>query len=281
MNTDSLRRRTHGRNRRGRFRRLFLALAAVSVAGGVISSGAVPANAVSEFRMEVPINAGTRIETPRGNCTVGAVLSSKSWYMRISARLKATRYVATAGHCGNVGDDISVRQVGTVGKVIWKARVADLSIARIDPHPRTTYHCTGDSRLHNCSPITTFTPRAIGNVFLYDHTGEYASVPVAGSGAPEPNEKFCTSGAVSGVNCTWFLDPNEPLYEPLVVGASTKRKGILDGDSGGPVLSQGGQLYGFISRSGQSGTRLVGFMTFVPISRLFEEQRGYELAPPG
>ncbi|AZZ56176.1 hypothetical protein C5E08_09895 [Rathayibacter iranicus] len=273
--------RTPGRNRRGRVRRLFLALAAVSVCGGVISSGAVPANAVSEFRMEVPLNAGTRIGLPRGNCTVGAVLASKSWYMQISARLKATRYVAAAGHCGNVGDDVSVGQVGTVGKVIWKARVADIMIARIDPLARNSYHCAGSSTLHNCSPMTTFTPRAIGNVFLYDHTGEYASVPVAGFGAPEPNETFCTSGAVSGVNCTWFLDPDVPLYQPLVLGASTKRKATLDGDSGGPVVSRGGQLYGFISKGGKSGTRLVGFMTFVPISRLFEEQRGYELAPPG
>lgn len=65
---------------------------------GMLSSGAAPANAVSEFHRQLPINAGTRLRLPVEYCTSGAVLSSRNWYPHLSARSKANRYVVTAGH---------------------------------------------------------------------------------------------------------------------------------------------------------------------------------------
>lgn len=186
-----------------------------------------------------------------------------------------------AGHCGNVGDTISVGSQANIGKVIWEAVAADIMIAKIDPLGRNTWNCDGSSTLHRCSPVMTYTPRAVGNVFLFNQAGRYASVPVTGSGTPGVNEMFCTSGAISGVNCTWGLHPLPPAAPPFVLGATTWRNATLDGDSGGPVVSRSGQLYGIISEGGEVWGRIPDFMSFVPISRVFEEQPGYQLAPPG
>lgn len=281
MQADVAKQHKRDRRKAARRRRVALSLTALAVSLGMLSASARPASAVSGFRLQLPINAGTFVRLGEWGCTTGAVLSSRSWYLQLSARLKAVRYIVLAGHCGEVGDSISVGSQANVGKVIWKARAADIMIARIDPLARTNWGCDGSTSLHRCMPITTYTPRAVGNVFLFDQAGRYASVPVTGSGTPGVNEIFCTSGAISGVNCSWGLQALPHGAPPFILGATTWRNVGSPGDSGGPVVSRSGQLYGTISQGGDAWGNIPDFMSFVPIARLFEEQPGYQLAPPG
>ncbi|PPF30981.1 serine protease [Rathayibacter tritici] len=270
----------HRLGRRFRKRRRIV-LASLAVAVALIGAGTAPANAVSEFREKTPLQAGSRVELPRAYCTVGAVLSSTSWYSPMSPGIRKTRYVVLAGHCGNEGDSVSVADQGVIGRVIWESGTSDLEIARIDPIPRTNWNCASGSMIRHCDPYTTYSPRAIGNIFLRDHTGRYVSMPFDGMGVPGENEVFCTSGAVSGVNCTWGIAPLPPRSPPFLLAATTWTASTVSGDSGGPVASRGGRLYGIITDGALPASSRPDLMAYVPISRLFEEQRGYVLAPPG
>ncbi|MHC2185204.1 hypothetical protein ACVLV4_000842 [Rathayibacter agropyri] len=262
-------------------RRILCALAALSACVALLLTGAAPAYAISEFRQQTPIRAGTRVELPHGYCTVGAVLSSTSWYAPLSPQMSATRYAVLAGHCGDEGESVSVADRGIVGRVIWKSGLSDLEIARIDPLARANFNCGTGSMIRHCTPFTSYTPRAHGSIFLPDHTGRIVSMPIDGTGVPGENEVFCTSGAVSGVNCAWGIASLPPDAPPYLLGATTWLASTTRGDSGGPVASRGGRLYGIISDGARTTSTRPDLMTYVPISRLFEEQPGYVLAPPG
>ncbi|PPF25978.1 hypothetical protein C5C34_00620 [Rathayibacter rathayi] len=285
---------THLRARRHRLGRRFgtrILLACIGVCAtlGMLSAGAAPAGAepadagpgrpVSEFREQIPIQAGSFIAAGKYRCTVGAVLVSTSFYAAVSPKAKATRYIVTAGHCGNVGDPIRVNLQGIIGSVIWKSTMLDVSIARIDPIGESHVGCDPSSSLHRCTVATSYMPRATGRIFLFDHFGRYASLPVIGMGVPSVNEVFCTSGARTGVNCSWGVARLPPAAPIFVLGARTFRNQVLVGDSGGPVAGRDGRLYGIVSEGLNWNDSDPDLMTYVPISRILEEQRGYALAP--
>lgn len=265
----------------GAGRRILCTLAALSACVALLLTGAVPAHAVSEFRQQTPLQAGTRVELPHGYCTVGAVLSVTSWYARLAPQIRTIRYVVLAAHCADEGESVSVGNQGVVGRVIWKSGLSDLEIAKIDPLPRVNWNCGTGSMIRHCAPFTSYTPRASGTIFLRNHAHRIVSMPFDGTGVPGENEVFCTSGAVSGVNCAWGIAVLPPGAPPYLLGATTWLASVTQGDSGGPVASQGGRLYGIIADGARTTSERPDLMAYVPIARLFEEQPGYVLAPPG
>ncbi|AND15635.1 trypsin-like serine protease [Rathayibacter tritici] len=260
--------------------RILLACIGVGVTLGMLSAGAAPASAVSEFREQIPIQAGSHVAIGRFRCTVGAVLISTTWYGSMGPSARATRYIVTAGHCGHVGDPVRVNLQGIIGSVIWESPILDAEIARIDPIAENNFGCDPSSALHRCTIATAYTRRATGRIFLFDNGGRYASLPVTGMGVPGVNEVFCTSGAYSGVNCSWGIHPLPPGSPPYILGARTFRNQVEDGDSGGPVASRSGTLYGIISDGTYPKDPDPDFMTYVPLSRILQAQPGYTLAPP-
>ncbi|NRD08945.1 trypsin-like serine protease [Rathayibacter agropyri] len=193
---------------------------------------------------------------------------------------RATRYVVLAGHCAGLGDEITVGgQV--VGTVTWKSTNHDVEIVKIPPSMISRPICSGASQLHHCT-ISNPTPKAVGRIILGSGPLPEA-VPVRGIGVPALGERFCTSGAVSFVICSFELEEEIPppfgTWRPDEMAARTHNGyNTVDGDSGGPVASMGGRLYGIILVGGRD--RIAGIMGYLPMDVIFQDL-GYEygLAP--
>lgn len=261
--------------------RAVLALTGLCVTIGSLGVGASPANAVSEFRQQLPIQAGTQLNVPGGSCTAGAVLASTSLLSGLTTYLRSVRYVVTARHCASDGARVSVGTQGVVGSVIWHSNSADIEIVKIEPLARRGWQCDPSSVIHRCAVSVYYTPRAIGNIFLRDQAGRYRSIPVRGTAIPGAEENFCTSGAVTGVNCTWTAAELPVGHNSFQAGARTWADNVSRGDSGGPVAGRDGQLYGIINQFGLPDSPVPDLMTYAPIAQIFSEQPGYELAGSG
>ncbi|AZZ56926.1 hypothetical protein [Rathayibacter iranicus] len=245
---------------------VFVAIVCVLAALGP----AVPAaNAQSSLRNQIPIVAGTAIELPGARwCTAGAVLESRSWTSLVAPFARATRYVVMAKHCADMGEAIRVGDA-EVGTVTWESTTYDVEIATVPPSAVQRPVCSGASQLHHCT-IPSFTPRAVGRIVLNRGVVPQA-VPVTGTGIPAADEHFCTSGAFSWTDCRFRIVDNPP--NTRVVGQVTARslsgRGVVPGDSGGPVASINGTLYGIIIVQGTgANTGLVGYL---PIERIFQD----------
>lgn len=262
-------------------RRAVLALICLCMTAVSLGIGAAPAHATEAFRQELPIQAGTELHTPSHYCTAGAVLKSNSLMSELSAYLKEIRYVVIAGHCATEGTEVNVGPRNGIGKVVWVSSRADIELVKVEPISRPHWTCDPGSTLHHCGYSTYYTPRAIGNIFLFAPPGGIRSIPIRGTAVPGGGETFCTSGARSGVNCTWSTAtlPVSGLYGRA--GATTWAHNVVSGDSGGPVAGTGGQLYGIISQGGIPGGDTPDMMNYVPMATVFEELPGYVLAPPG
>lgn len=263
-----------------RIRRSLFSIVGLGIIWATLFSGAPPAQAVAEFRQQMPVQAGTQASFPDGRCTVGAVLRSTR-LLSYLPQGRATRYLVMSEHCAHNGDPVTVMNHGVIGHVIWTSHRSDLEIVQVDPLVRRQVSCNASSILHNCGINAYYTPRAIGNIFLRNHTGAYVSVPIAGTGTPGVNEIFCTSGAKTGVNCTWGISALPPDAPANLLGARTWAGNVVSGDSGGPVSSRAGRLYGIISAGAGAETSMPDAMSYVPISKVFEEQFNYEIAPAG
>lgn len=262
---------------------MMLALISFCVTVATLCLGAPPANAVSEFRRQLPLQAGSQVYFQGGlACTVGAVLRRSGMVYMLSSYNNAIRYIVTARHCGNENASVYVGEQGEVGRVLWESPDVDLEISRIEPIRRNQYQCDPSSVLHRCTVGVYYTPRAVGNIFLRDETNIVQSMPVPRINVPGDTETFCTSGAVSGVICTWNSAPlpGGLGFGPGEVGARTYLHHVLPGDSGGPVARTDGQLFGIIARMGDADGPTPDLMSYVPIGRLFDEQPLYQLAPP-
>lgn len=244
----------------------------------VTLSPAVPAATAQSLRDQIPIVAGTALELPGGRlCTAGAVLRSTSWFARTSPIGSATRYLAFAGHCASQGDTIKV--AGQVaGTVTWVSSHYDLAIATIPPSTVQRPICSGASQLHHCT-IPPATPRAVGRIILNRGSTQQA-VPVPGAGIAAVGEHFCTSGAVSFVNCAFEVAETAPgEFPPGELAARTTNGITLEpGDSGGPVANVSGRLYGIILSRGEDEYRDI--IAYLPMDIIFQDVRyDYALAP--
>lgn len=237
-----------------------------------LGPAAPPAQAQS-LRYQIPIVAGTALELPGARqCTVGAVLKSRSWSSLATPFRKATRYAVIAKHCADVGREIRViREV--VGTVTWASPTYDVALATIPPSTVQRPICAGASQLHHCT-IPAATPRAVGRIIITNFS-QPAAVPISGIGSPSPDQHFCTSGSVSFVNCGFLPAgvPPEGWGTGELAARTTNGRNVVMGDSGGPVMSVGGTLYGIIVMGGFPV--YPDMMGYLPIETIFRDL-GYE-----
>ncbi|WP_146083775.1 hypothetical protein [Clavibacter michiganensis] len=264
--------------------RVVAAALAVLFCSGLITAATTPepAEAAADFRKAFPIAAGSSVYNSRHQpCTVGAVLKANGFFANITEVQRKTRYLVIAGHCGNNGQDIGLEGHGVVGRIIWESGDADLAIVRVDPSVTHRPHCMPNSQLHNCTILTTVSPLATGRIFLRSpFSGQPRSFPIQGTGVPGADERFCTSGATTGINCNWSTVPLPEGFGAHQAGAQSDGLFLEGGDSGGPVAGRAGQLYGIIARMGNDLGPARDIMSYTPIARLFQEQSGYSIAPP-
>ncbi|MWV29522.1 hypothetical protein [Rathayibacter iranicus] len=222
--------------------------------------------------------AGTALElTGARRCTAGAVLRSRSWISRATPISRATRYIVLARHCTDLGNPIRVGGE-VVGSVTWASPNYDLAIATIPPSTAQRPLCGGASQLHHCV-IPSATPKAVGRIILNDGSAQRA-VTIPGTGVPAVGERLCTSGSVSFVNCGFrIVDVPRSDWNPSAAATRTfNGRNVIFGDSGGPVASIGGRLYGIILFRGEPAHP--GMMGYLPIYVVFQDLGySYELAP--
>ncbi|AND17928.1 hypothetical protein C5C18_01685 [Rathayibacter tritici] len=241
---------------------------------------ATPASAEDQVRARFPIVAGTALTLPGGSeCTVGAVLSRVGPGSLVSPYVAATRYVLLAKHCSSgIGASIGLNHQN-VGSVVWMSATNDVELAVIPPYtspaPRA---CFGS--IQSCFAGSAVEPRAAGKVIMSTRGGERA-VPMRPPGSPAPGERFCTSGVDTGVNCNWVSEANRPVnwgHDEGLMARSTNAQGLEQGDSGGPVISEDGRLYGIIQRAGLG--EYVNLMQYMPIEQVLTQIGSqYALAP--
>lgn len=239
---------------------------------------AIPTASAQSLRDQIPIMAGTALDlTGARRCTAGAVLRSRSWLSLAMPIRRATRYVVLAKHCTDLGNPIRVGgQV--VGSVSWVSPEYDLALATIPPSTVQRPICHGASQLHNCT-IPAATPKAVGRIILTEGSTQ-RDVAIPGIGVPAVGERFCTSGSVSFLNCGFQVADVPPTGWRAGAAAAHTLNGrnVIFGDSGGPVASIDGRLYGIIIFRGEPA--YPGMMGYLPMSVVFQDLGyGYELAP--
>lgn len=233
-------------------------------------------------RSQTPIISGTKLTFPTMDCSAGLAVNKTGFFDNVTQYQRAVRYVVVAGHCGEVNDPVLLGH-NSVGKMVWKSGKSDLGLVKIEPSKRASTHCSAPSTGMTCSIIVTYDPLAKGRVFV---TQNGANVAISGVGNPGPNEVFCTSGYMSGVNCSWgkINAPSTGNYGTHIENsdtAQTVRANVEDGDSGGAVTSFGvtRKIYGIISMKGHPFGASPTNMKYVAISHFFAEQPGYAIAP--
>ncbi|MDO4045644.1 chymotrypsin family serine protease [Clavibacter michiganensis] len=240
---------------------------------------AAPARTDFANRNFVPIVAGSALQFPGAICTAGLVVVRTGLLANISPRQRATRYVVTAKHCGDLGAEVKVAGV-PVGAVTWVDPREDLELVRIDPLMDGRPFCAPSSAGFHCTGTTTFQPRASGRVLLETvRFRTLRALPVTGTGAPAAGEVYCVSAVVSGQSCVWSTAPWKPEYGSRTPGemAAKGDARVAEGDSGGPVVSAQGRIYGNLEGDFDlDGERA---MIYVRISHFFEDAGAYALAP--
>lgn len=263
-------------------RRTDLGVMSILLIAAVAVGSAAPARADDHFRARFPIVAGTALTMPdRSYCTVGAVLKRTGTDFPASQEVAATRYVVLAKHCApHINANIGLN-FENVGAVVWMSPTDDVELAVIPPDtsplPRA---CFGSVEL--CIAASGVEPRAVGRVMMSTRRGE-RPVPMSPTGSPAWDEHFCTSGQETGVNCNWVSEERRPSGWGDGTGAiarSTSAQGITSGDSGGPVVSEDGRLYGIIQ--GAAIGDYANLMQYLPIEQLFAQiGSDYVIAPAG
>lgn len=218
-------------------------------------------------REQIPVIAGSRIQFPRdSDCTVGLVLKKNGYWENVTAYKRAVRYILTADHCGRTGEDVRVGN-SIIGTVVWRSGVSDLQLVQVPPFTRRYQHCFATSTGPYCSIGFTYEPRAVGKIMTTSRRvrGDVA-IPITGTGHPSTNEVFCTSGAVTAWNCSWGLVDTPPAWlQPRILErtAESFAANVAYGDSGGPVASSSGVIYGIISAQGQHWSEHPNKMTCI------------------
>ena len=255
-----------------------------TVASLIVFSSEQRAFAAGPIRQSLPIVAGTKLTySGHRDCTAGLVLRWTGTLSNLTPYQRAVRYVLTAGHCGGVNTEVKVADI-SVGKVIWKSGKHDLALIRVEPSATRHAVCSAPSTGMSCSIAVDYTPRAVNQIILPSlRTRSEGLVRVTGTGAPSTNEVFCTSGAVTGVICTWGKEHvtgwAHPIENDTFRYAETYGSNIVQGDSGGPVASTSGKVYGIIAEFGRPETHSATSMRYHSLDQFFSEQHGYALAP--
>jgi len=263
-------------------RSLAVAVSLAAVVGAALTWAPSASAATSDSnRVAAPIIAGTEVGVPGGTCTVGAVLTAKGFRSQRKQYQRATRWVVLAKHCAPLQAPVQL-DGATVGNVVWQSPESDLELAVVPPLACTRARAATGS----CDQsVATWTPRASGRVFNRVDGG-LARAAVTGIGKPDA-DPFCTSGAASGLLCSWTATRVPAGSHPSVqhLAAARAGAGIEPGDAGGPVISATNRLYGIISSSttraatGATSTTGSTVLLYTPARQVFTELFRYRLAP--
>ncbi len=258
---------------------------------GICLLDSAPANAVDvAARTSLPVLAGSDLRivaTPSGpfysrdvRCTAGAVLRATGLLANLTSYYRAVRYVATSAHCVTLGQKVRVGNT-EVGAVSWVSTDSDLALIRIEPTTSRSQYCYPISAGHRCEIVLTYEPRAVGEVFLgRNRSGQESSIPITGTGIPSDREIYCTSGASTGINCSWTqTSPPAGIHiGPHQVTSRTSGANTGPGDSGGFVGSRSGTLYGIHSAGGGAiNGQFADGESYVPIGVLLRERPTFAL----
>ncbi|MBT0567800.1 hypothetical protein [Williamsia sp. CHRR-6] len=249
-------------------RRLYGFACAVAVLGGLVASAptavaqpaaAAPNHAAAPlgvlpqeggFNSSAPIYAGDRIrnitQSTNGNvdCTVGAVLLPGPWEILrniLTVGFANTRWLVTAGHCGNVGDSFSAVTSGEVmGYIDKKLDNADVAFIKVEPGRKGSknFYCAPGSSSIGCTGVgpTSYFPRASGRVTCSQFGRDARTVhPVKGYATDlQGDYRYCGS-----------FSPGEQVVIPRIEGRGipnaffSQVRYSLPGDSGCPIFRLG------------------------------------------
>ncbi|WP_412873017.1 hypothetical protein [Curtobacterium flaccumfaciens] len=264
-------------------RALAVAVSLAAVVGATLTwAPSASATTSDPDRVAAPIIAGTEVGVPGGTCTVGAALAAKGFRSQVTRYQRATRWVVLAKHCAPMQAPVQLDGT-TVGSVVWQSAESDLELAVVPPLACTrTRAATG-----SCDPsVATWTPRASGRVFTRVD-GVLARPALTGIGQPDA-DPFCTSGASSGLLCSWTSTrvpaASRPGAQHLAAARADAGAGIEPGDAGGPVISTTNRLLGIISGSttgaaGATGSTGSTVLLYTPARQVRTELFRYRLAP--
>jgi hypothetical protein len=262
----------------------FAAVVVLAIVATVVAVAATSSAAPQSRRAE-PFMAGTLFSTANGSCTAGLILKDNSRLSGITEYRRSVRFILTAGHCGSVGDRFTTAAGTTVGDVVWKSSTHDFLLVRVEPRldRGVAPGCIPGSQTLPCVAISShYYPRAVGRVF----TGgplQSESAPV--NGTTMSGATIAISGGVGGttIGHTSIQRPQGgPADPPHAQDLSFTRgpmSSIGPGDSGAPLLSHNGNVFGVLNgawggAAGPNGAR------YTKVSLFFAEQSGYALAPP-
>ncbi|WP_284756962.1 trypsin-like serine protease [Curtobacterium sp. ME-Dv--P-122a] len=257
-------------------RSLAVAVSLAAVVGAALTWAPSASAATSDSnRVAAPIIAGTEVGVPGGTCTVGAVLTAKGFRSQRKQYQRATRWVVLAKHCAPLQAPVQL-DGATVGNVVWQSPESDLELAVVPPLACTRARAATGS----CDQsVATWTPRASGRVFNRVDGG-LARAAVTGIGKPDA-DPFCTSGAASGLLCSWTATRVPAASHPGAqhLAAARAGAGIEPGDAGGPVISTTNRLYGIVSGSSTTSTTGSTVLLYTPARQVLTELFRYRLAP--
>jgi hypothetical protein len=256
-------------------------LAAVPALLGVLLVGA-PAQAVDvTARTALPVVAGTRLtfegqhtgpaQVPDRDCTAGAVVRLTGLLNNLTPYQRAVRFVVTAEHCASLHENVRVGRA-EVGYVYWVSHESDLALVRIEPTATPRRHCSPGSHGEVCRIENDYAPNALGKVLrAINLRGRELALSATGVGTPEPGEVFGSSGSSSGLKYTLRSIPVPPGVQRgrHKVTADTGSPLSTPGDSGGPIFSRRGVIYGIHSGHLVATPNII---TYTPIQQFFVEE---------
>lgn len=111
-------------------------------------------------RAVLPVISGSKVSTPFGSCTVGAVLVPTSIFHRLTPYQRATRWIVLAKHCAPMYASIHVG-TASIGNVVWQSATSDIELVRVSPQQdqAAVLYCSSHSSAAFCNPIQSYTPR--------------------------------------------------------------------------------------------------------------------------
>jgi hypothetical protein len=203
--------------RRGLWGRLSSALVILALVSGLGMVGADRASATEPERLNGDrIVGGTQLQVLNArtrqtkSCTAGFVLTKRGLRANATPYERATRYVTTAGHCGDRYDRVDVNG-HMVGEVSWVSNAYDMMIVTVPPKSVPMRHHTG-SGSHTVYYINYhYEPRAFSAVLTYSQRlRAVGAVPVLQleEEMPASVNWACHSGATTDYSCLWSRHGN-------------------------------------------------------------------------
>lgn len=161
---------------------------------------------------DAPFYSGAEITNRRTGeiCTSGPVLMKTLMSLIATGNLTrdtwagATRWIITAGSCGEVGDRFKSSSGKEIGEVVWKIQNSAFSglAIQVDPESTSESGCSSSSYYGSatCTVLSHYRPRAIARIYLGgDNSSSSSPYYDASSNHPNSSSVYYFSGSASGV----------------------------------------------------------------------------------